>query len=215
VGVSEGALYFAMELVRGGSLEDHRARFGDRAWALAVLEQVADGLRALHGSGVVHRDLKPANVLVVDRDAERPSVKVADFGIARFGDPEREVPSPRGPVDRTVVMPPAGAARLTVTGSMMGTPQYMAPELALGADLARQPADVFALGVLAVELFTGQYPFPAPPVYAALYRRPMPAPEIDARGVLDEELVKLFAACLDADPERRPTIAEVLAVLRR
>jgi serine/threonine-protein kinase len=219
VGVSEGALYLAMELVRGGSLEDHRARFGDRGWALLVLEQVAEALRALHASGVVHRDLKPANVLLVDGSVEPPRVKVADFGIARFGDPtesDQELPSARQPTAPAAPIPLAGAARLTVTGSMMGTPQYMAPELALGADLARPPADVFAFGVLAVELLTAGYPFPAPPVFSALYRKPIAKPELPAVSApLDPELKALLEACLDAAPERRPPIAEVLALLRK
>jgi serine/threonine protein kinase len=80
---SSGFLYLVMELVEGGeSLHELRAHFGDPAWALPVLRQIAEGLVALHAAGVVHRDLKPGNVLLMRRAGPVPLVKISDFGIA-------------------------------------------------------------------------------------------------------------------------------------
>jgi len=89
---SSGFLYLVMELVEGEPLTDHRGRYGEPAWALQVLRQLADGLAALHRAGVVHRDLKPGNVLVTGGDGARPVVKISDFGIALH--PESETSSP-------------------------------------------------------------------------------------------------------------------------
>ena len=71
-----------MELIRGGSLDNQRERFGEVAWALPVLAQIARGLVALHSAGIVHRDLKPGNILLSADEA-----KISDFGISRIGQP--------------------------------------------------------------------------------------------------------------------------------
>lgn len=84
VDVAEGFLYIVMELVRGTTLKALRDRFGDPAWALPLLTQVADGLAALHAGGVVHRDLKPANLLLTEDEDRNPVVKITDFGVARY-----------------------------------------------------------------------------------------------------------------------------------
>jgi serine/threonine-protein kinase len=212
VGVSAGnAVYFAMELVRGGSLEERRDLFGNLDWAVAILRQIAEALAALHDSGVVHRDLKPANVLLVDADPERPQIKLADFGIARLGAPELEDTAPASGSART--QPLERTAGLTRTGALMGTPLYMAPELAHGAQRARGSADMFAFGVLAAELLGRQYPFVVPPLYDALTGRPMQPP---ARGLLariPRELRAMVESCLAEDPQARPRAAEVVKLL--
>lgn len=82
-GAATGELYLVMELVKGSTLDSQRERYGDEAWCLTVLEQVARGLAALHRAGVVHRDLKPSNVLLTER-AGAVFAKIADFGIANF-----------------------------------------------------------------------------------------------------------------------------------
>ncbi len=192
-----GFLYLVMELVTGGSLEGSRDRFGDTAWARPVLAQIAAGLEALHARGVVHRDLKPANVLL---DGE--VAKIADFGISR-----RDEESDPDPVGET-----AAARHLTRTGAMIGTPLYMAPELAAPGVTARAASDVFSFGVLAHELFTAEYPFPAPPIAAALAGvSPAPAKRIrSANPSVDVRIADLVDACLHTDARQRPTASELV-----
>jgi serine/threonine-protein kinase len=209
-----GALFLVMELVDGGSLESLRSRFGDVPWALAVLRQVAAGLRVLHADGVVHRDLKPGNVLVAGQNGaakSSPHVKIADFGLARItGESEPQVAE--GPGKMTSPAADATSPALTRTGALMGTPTYMAPELARGAREATPASDMWAFGVLAYEMLSGKPPFLVPPVREALWQRKWPAPpalEAKVRPVL----VTLVERSLDARPESRPTAAEWLAAL--
>lgn len=203
-------LYLVMELLEGGSLDDVRRRWGDVPWALSVLTQVCDGLAALHEAGVVHRDLKPANVLLA---AGGTVAKISDFGIATFDD----VRSTVGLADTL------RAGGLTRTGVMLGTPHYMAPELAQGSRKATPAVDVFALGVLAHELLGVGYPFVSPPVVEAIHgrratrARTLAAPAAGAHAlatVVDARIAAVLDACLDADPARRPTARAIADALR-
>jgi HAMP domain-containing protein len=191
VGIERGMVYMAMELVEGGSLEEHRERFGDIAWASRVLAQLARALAALHERGIVHRDLKPANVLLA-RDGERNIVKVTDFGIAVQNE---------DPLALTVGSGGNGRSRLTSTGVMVGTLLYMAPELADGAR-ASFAADIFAFGLMAHEIFTGQSAFDAPPVLIA--RASLPSPR-SLPSTIPSPLAAMLADCLCPDPARRPS----------
>ncbi len=121
----------------------------DPADAMDVLAQVAAGLAAAHAAGLVHRDIKLANLLV----AGNGQVKITDFGIAHA----------------------AGSAQLTRTGTMVGTPSYLAPERAAGAS-ATAASDLYSLGVVAYECLAGQPPFQGTPmeVVAACQRAPLP-----------------------------------------
>ncbi|MCA9603989.1 MAG: serine/threonine protein kinase, partial [Myxococcales bacterium] len=121
-----GSIALVMELVEGPSLREwlHERGPFDPATVIELARQLADGLAAVHRIGIVHRDLKPANVMV-DRGPGGPRLKIADFGIASL--PE--------------------TAQLTRAGTVLGTPEYMAPERFRGA--APTPAmDVYALGVI-------------------------------------------------------------------
>jgi len=133
----DGELYLASELVRGVTLRRTlgRGRLSSGR-VLEILLQLAEALDAAHRQGIVHRDLKPDNVLI----AEDGRVKVVDFGIARSLSP-----SPDG-------------RPLTVTGTAIGTPGYMAPEQLRGEAVDAR-ADVFAFGVIAYELAAGEHPF--------------------------------------------------------
>lgn len=196
VGIAAGATPFlVMELVQGGSMEDQRARFGDVRWALPLLKQIAGGLAELHANRVVHRDLKPGNVLLVEHGGGRPTARISDFGISRFGsfddgsDPD---------------------ANLTETGALMGTPVYMPPE-AWHGPARHASADVFSFGVLAYEALSGRSPFAKPPVTYVRAGQPLPEPS-PLDGVPDS-VAKLVLACLCADPAGRPTsmgLAEAL-----
>ncbi|MFP2964405.1 serine/threonine-protein kinase, partial [Myxococcus sp. 1LA] len=134
----EGSLYISMEYVEGDDLKSLLATCGRLALdeAVDLVLQVADVLAYAHARQVIHRDLKPENIMV--RQGMRGwHVKVLDFGIARITD---------------------GATRLTVQGSVAGTPRYMSPEQAMGLDVDAR-ADVYAVGIVLFELLTGQQPF--------------------------------------------------------
>ncbi|MGE5181842.1 MAG: protein kinase domain-containing protein [Acidobacteriota bacterium] len=196
VGVTRaGTLFLVMELVAGASLAAVRDRYGDARWAVPILAQVARALAVMHGRGIVHRDLKPSNILL-----DGATAKVSDFGIAGLvGD-----------------APFAASPELTRTGALIGTPLYMAPELARGAREASAATDMFSFGVVAYELLAGQLPHAAPPVLERLAGRAVPAPAPLAN--VEPELRALVERCLGEAPEARPTaelVAATLAVMAR
>jgi serine/threonine protein kinase/formylglycine-generating enzyme required for sulfatase activity len=132
----EGHLYFVMEYVEGANLADTIHQVGlDPAQALSIVEQMCTALAYAHGKGIVHRDIKPANVMI---DTES-HVKVADFGLARLTD--------------------TSAADLghTTTGTVMGTPDYMAPEQTKGMNVDHR-ADIYSLGVMVYEMLCREVP---------------------------------------------------------
>lgn len=188
VGFRDGRVPFlVMDLVLGGSLEDHSARFGDAAWALDVLRGVAAGLRELHGASVIHRDLKPANVLM-----EAGVARICDFGIAKpSGD---DVPSPR--------------SALTSTGAVVGTALYMAPETMARAPLT-PAADIFAFGLIAFELLTGEFPLAVFCAAALGPRAALPAPDLARVAGLAAPVRAMLEACIAMDPTTRPTASEL------
>jgi hypothetical protein len=198
---TDHGLFVVMELVDGGSLADLRARYGDRSWALRVLREVSEGLIALHAAGVVHRDLKPANVLVASDGA----AKISDFGISSLVEGRvSAMASTMEAFDKT-----QRAGGMTRTGVILGTPRYMAPELATGSRLASPAVDVFALGVLAYELLDLGYPFAAPPIVEAIYGRPPTRTRSPAGTRVTDALAAILDACLDADPAKRPVARAV------
>jgi serine/threonine-protein kinase len=219
VDVSEtGALYIVMELVEGATLADLHERYGDTAWALSVLRQMAEGLAALHAGRVVHRDLKPGNVLVArPGDPVDPGVKIVDFGIARLGNEDDGGGEASISPYAATGVPGEGAGverGLTETGIVLGTPGYMAPELARGTRDAKPSSDIWAFGVIAHELLTGALPFAQPPLLDAIARRPWPAPPALDPARHPPAVAALVARCLDARPDARPTAAECVAALR-
>ena len=133
---SEGHLFFAMEFVEGANLHDIIHGPGlDAQQTLLIAGQVCIALAYAHGKGVVHRDIKPANVMV-DTDGQ---VKVADFGLARLTDPTAETYG------------------TTATGTVMGTPDYMAPEQKRGMNVDHR-ADIYSLGVMLYEMLCRETP---------------------------------------------------------
>jgi tRNA A-37 threonylcarbamoyl transferase component Bud32 len=154
----------------------------DPADAMDVLAQVAAGLAAAHAAGLVHRDIKPANLLV----AGDGHVKITDFGIAHA----------------------AGSAQLTRTGTMVGTPSYLAPERAAGAS-ATAASDLYSLGVVAYECLAGQPPFQGTPmeVVAACQRAPLPP----LPAAVPAEVAALVMELTAKDPAARPASASQVA----
>jgi hypothetical protein len=204
VGVAQGVPFLVMELMKGGSLEAQRERFGDAAFALPMLKQIATGLAALHDAGVVHRDLKPANVLL----SADGTAKISDFGISRFGALSNEAPI--DPEAQTMGATPRGS-ELTGTGVVMGTPLYMAPEAARGGKQLDTAADVFALGIIAYELFCGRAPFSVPPFVLALAAAEPILPSMD--DAVPSALRPLISSCLATDPSERPSVHALISAL--
>jgi len=136
VGEEDGTQYFAMQLVEGGSLSDLIRERGslssERAADLAA--QIADALDHAHANGIIHRDIKPDNILL---NAHGRAV-VTDFGIAKMTE----------------------VSQLTQTGSAIGTPDYMPPEVLRGNPLDGR-ADIYSLGVVLFQMITGRAPFTA------------------------------------------------------
>lgn len=190
VGDHADGLYIAMEYVRGETLRTRLARDGAQPAheALRIVNDVAEALAVAHAHGIVHRDIKPDNVMITEQGV----VKVLDFGIAKSGGEEL-------PTD--LVYPSDGGLQ-TGTGLAVGTPGYMAPEQRLGLETDAR-ADVYALGLLALELLTGERQRGGETVdLDALDAAPTHA---ETRGSgLPRGLRALLNRATDADPERRP-----------
>ncbi|WP_281403994.1 serine/threonine-protein kinase [Streptomyces genisteinicus] len=190
-GTWDGRFYLVMELIPGRSLaEELTADGGGLApeRVAVVAAHTAAGLASAHRQGIVHRDIKPGNLL---SDAEG-TVKIADFGIARFvNDP---------------------SAALTTTGQIVGTSLYLAPERALGRT-AEPASDVYALGCVLYQLITGQPPFRADTPTATLYQHidAVPVPPIERGARLSPAFQNFLLVMLAKQPEDRPTADEVAA----
>jgi serine/threonine-protein kinase len=202
----QGALFLAMERVEGSNLEEQRSRFGDLEWALPLLPQLLEALRAIHAGGVIHRDLKPSNILLASG-----VVKVVDFGIAR---PIRETQP--GSVTVEMTNEDTAEVQLTREGSILGSPRYMAPELAEGMANSSTASDVFSFGCIAYELISGRRPFDKPLVLEApAERRSRTAPPLRTYCPhVDEQLAALIDRCL-GPADARPTTEELLAAFQR
>ena len=189
----DGDLFIASELVRGPTLRAVLASGALPAARLVdVCLQVAQALDAAHARGIVHRDLKPENVLV----GADGGVKVVDFGIARSLTPL-----------------PSSQAALTLTGSQLGTPGYMAPEQLRGLPVDAR-VDVFAFGVMAYELATGSHPFGGSDPASLLERLVSDDPPL-SRPILPAGLDAIVRRCLRGDPAGRfASGADLLAALR-
>ncbi|MEV6009025.1 ABC transporter substrate-binding protein [Streptomyces sp. NPDC051976] len=177
--------FLVMEYVAGSTLAHllrERVYFApDRAARITC--DILDALAHAHSRGTVHRDVKPANVMVTTEGV----VKVADFGIARVLDTD---------------------ARLTTTGSAIGTPAYMSPEQINGADVDAR-SDVYAVGCVLTELLTGKPPFTDGSQMSLMYwhvHTPPPAPS-SRNGRIPRELDELVLAALAKDPADRPATA--------
>jgi serine/threonine protein kinase len=220
VGEAAGRPYFVLEYVAGGSLAQHLQGTPQPAHPAAQLvETLARAVHAAHDNGVIHRDLKPANILLEGPgvrsqgaggtstptpDRTPPTLsfltpKITDFGVAKCAGGDGESPDPRGP---------------TVTGELLGTPSYMAPEQAM---VPRQPvgpaADVYALGAILYELLTGRPPFtgetPLATVVQVLHNEPVSVTSL--RPNVPRDLETICHKCLRKEPHKRYGSARELA----
>ncbi|MGW1268065.1 protein kinase domain-containing protein [Streptomyces sp. NPDC002491] len=168
---------FTMDLVAGGSLAHLVGDYGPLppVFVCTLLDQLLSGLAAVHAEGVVHRDIKPANILLEATGTARPRLRLSDFGIAmRLGEP-----------------------RLTDTDLVVGTPGYLAPEQMLGAD-PDFPADLFAVGLVALYLLEG-----AKPDAKALVEHFADHGTPGAPKNVPEPLWQVVATLLQPDPQAR------------
>ena len=178
----EGTPYIAMEYLARGSLRPYVGKLS-LAQLGGVLEGLLAGLARAHAAGIVHRDLKPENLLVADDGR----IKIADFGIATATDELQY------------------ATRITATGTTIGTPEYMAPEQAMGKEVG--PAtDLYSVGMIALELVTGRLPFAAGDsqieVLMQQVKQPTPpARELDPR--VDPEVSDWIERLVVKDPAQR------------
>ena len=198
--LDSGGAYLVMELVRGEDLRRvlHREGRLEPARAVRILTAVCGAIEAAHQEGVLHRDLKPENILLPGGNVE---AKVLDFGVAKLLEEPTRVANEPGDMHST----------LTVAGTIIGTPAYMAPEQ-LRASRPGPRTDVFALGVIAYEMLLGDLPFgrgTLTDVVLAQARGPQPMRERDPRIAAPLEAAVLSA--LSTDPESRPASAEAFA----
>jgi hypothetical protein len=193
---SQGGVFLVMEWLDGLSL-DERLSAGrlsiDETITLGL--RVADGLAEVHRRGIVHRDIKPSNLVLVGGLVEE--LKLVDFGIARKVD---------------------ARTRLTMSGSLLGTPGYMAPEQARGETQVGAAADIFALGAVLYCALTGRPPFVGHDVLAILLATVIEPPisPRDFRAEMPAALEDLVLTMLAKRPEERPAdLDEVRRALRR
>jgi serine/threonine protein kinase len=190
-----------MELVRGEDLRRVLVREGRLAPARAtrILSSVCGAIEAAHRQGVLHRDLKPENILLPGDEAD---AKVLDFGVAKVIAPER----------RDIHAPsPEAATVLTIEGSVVGTPAYMAPEQLRG-HVPDGRTDVFSLGVIAYEMLTGNLPFGRGSLADVVLAQARGLSPNDV-AALPPALGRAIRAALEADPDRRPPSPQALAHL--
>jgi serine/threonine-protein kinase len=185
----DGPIHFiAMELVAGEDLKRQLQAHGpmppSEAWDVSV--QIAEGLDAIHHADVVHRDLKAHNIM---RDA-RGVVRVMDFGIAK-----------------ALGMASGGA---TVTGQIIGTPEYMSPEQARGDQIDFR-SDIYALGIVVYEIFTGSVPFRGETPIATLFKHIQDPPAIEGQPGIPDRLVPILKRALAKDPKDRYESASAMA----
>ncbi|MBL0217123.1 MAG: tetratricopeptide repeat protein [Myxococcales bacterium] len=200
----EDRLYVAMEYVKGGTLSSW-LRTEPRTWRQIVelLIGAGEGLAAAHAADLVHRDFKPDNVLV----GEDGRARVSDFGIARLES---------RPSDRILAIGSESTpnAPMTVTGSVLGTPAYMAPEQLVG-DPVDARADQFAFCVVAWECLFGARPFSGTSLATLAASISVQALERPAKSAVPQRVVEIISRGLAADPEARyPDLPMLLAALR-
>ena len=194
----DGQFYYAMEYLDGVTLEQLVAREGPlpEARAAHILAQAAHALAEAHDLGLVHRDIKPANLMVCDRGRIPDTVKVLDFGLVKLTDE------------------PEQGLDITHANTIVGTPQYLAPEAIRDVDAVGPASDVYALGAVGFFLVTGRHVFTGKSVVEICAQHLSATPErpSDVLGrAVDPDYEALIADCLEKDPTARPRDGAELA----
>jgi serine/threonine-protein kinase len=197
----DGLIYLVMPYLKGELLSDREVRNGpmDLATGIAFLQEVCSGLHHAHELQIIHRDLKPENIMLVTGEsaADREHAVVMDFGLAkeRRADPAIQ--------------------KLTATGIILGTPEFMSPEQIRGKPLDAR-SDIYALGIVAFEMFTGKLPFQGRNAQEMMIARlrGTATPVRQVRQDLPVHLEKALARALATNPEDRfATTLEFAAAL--
>ena len=181
-----GEIFIVMEYVNGPPLRRLLRKGSLNSGRMIILSAaIAQGLAAAHASGVIHRDLKPENVLIPRKRKTDSVVKIVDFGIARIID----------------------APRITTTSHVIGTPQYISPEQAMGKPIDGR-TDIYSLGVMMYEMLTGALPFhdkdPDILLRKHIKSRPVPIRELSIPITVNPALEDLVMECLEKSPKARP-----------
>ncbi len=197
----DGTFYYVMELLEGIDLQHLVQQFGPQppARVIHVLRQVCASLAEAHRRGLIHRDIKPANVYLCERAFRHDVVKVLDFGLVKWRDTRAAKQD----------------LQLSATGTIHGTPTYMAPEVALGEGPVDGRADLYALGCVAYWLLTGRLVFDEQThgamLLAHVQQEPIP-PSRRAEQSIPPSLDAIVLECLEKSPADRIRSAEDLAV---
>jgi serine/threonine protein kinase len=188
LGNCEGIYFITMEFIAGDNLKSIIRMMGplSPARALSIAGQVCDGMAEAHRLGVVHRDLKSSNIMI-DRDG---SARIMDFGIARAGE----------------------SKGLTDRGTLIGTPEYMAPEQIEGKDVDNR-SDIYSLGIILFEMMTGRVPFEGntPLSVAMMQKTAKPPDPRKLNAQTPEALSAAISKCLEKDQTARYQKIEELA----
>lgn len=196
----DGRPYLLMEWLEGTPLSEELERRGTftPAEMLAVLTEVGSALAAVHDAGFVHRDIKPSNIIAIP-NSNWFRVKLVDFGLVKFLTPD--APS---------------QTSVTRKGTIVGTPQYMAPEQALMGPIDAR-TDIYALGVVMYELLSGNRPFESDNVVELVEMHVRaPPPKVSAVAAVPPSLDAIIQRCLAKRPDNRyPTVKALLEDLRQ
>jgi eukaryotic-like serine/threonine-protein kinase len=196
----DGSVFFAMEYLEGVDLSQLIHRQGPVSWSRAkpILLQICRALGAAHAKGIIHRDMKPENIYLIEREGRADFVKVLDFGIAKMSMEN-------------------GESRLTRTGMIFGTPEYMSPEQAQG-NKPDHRVDIYAVGVIMYEMLTGHVPFKADTFMGILtkhiFEQPVPPSMANPEMAIpnEAETIALKALSKERD-ERFQSMAEMAAAI--
>jgi len=189
-GFHDGKPFLVMEYIEGQSLNHWIKDKKIDTEIVEILVQLLEALRYVHANGVVHRDLKPANIIII-RTMQGNHLKIIDFGFARWLE---------------------GVERITITGEVVGSPAYMAPEQIRSKGSPDHRCDLFTFGIIAFEAFTRVLPFagetPSETAYKIFSDSPTDLNEL--RPDLPEKLKNLIMKCLNKQPYQRPANAEAI-----